>query len=48
MCIRDSWYLNDFSRVMLDVVRWETDNRSGAYRGEDRGTTFNARFQLAF
>ncbi len=43
-----NWYLNDFSRVMLDAIRWETDNRSGAYQGEDRGTTLNARFQLAF
>ncbi|KLJ02783.1 porin [Luteimonas sp. FCS-9] len=43
-----NWYLNDFSRVMLDAIRWETDNRSGDYQGEDRGTTLNARFQLAF
>ncbi|MEN4904312.1 porin [Luteimonas sp. TWI1437] len=43
-----NWYLNDFSRVMLDAIRWETDNRSGEYQGQDRGTTLNARFQLAF
>ncbi|HBK46196.1 MAG TPA: porin [Xanthomonadaceae bacterium] len=43
-----NWYLNDLSRVMLDVVRWQTDNRSGAYLGSDRGYTVNARFQVAF
>lgn len=43
-----NWYLNDYSRVMLDVVRWQTDNRSGAYRGTDQGTTFNTRLQLTF
>ncbi|KPN20404.1 porin [Xanthomonas sp. Mitacek01] len=43
-----NWYLNDFSRVLFDAVHWETDNRSGAYQGLDRGTTLNARFQLAF
>ncbi|GAB3049059.1 OprO/OprP family phosphate-selective porin [Stenotrophomonas tumulicola] len=43
-----NWYLNDYSRVMLDVVRWKTDNRSGAYVGPDQGTTFNTRLQLVF
>ncbi len=43
-----NWYLNDYSRVMLDVVRWKTDNRSGAYVGPDEGTTFNTRLQLTF
>ncbi|MBU2050069.1 MAG: porin [Gammaproteobacteria bacterium] len=43
-----NWYLNDYSRVMLDVVRWRTDNRGGAYTGPDEGTTFNTRLQLVF
>lgn len=43
-----NWYLNDFSRVMFDVIRWQTDNRSGAVQGKDEGTTFNTRLQVAF
>ncbi|WP_369913824.1 OprO/OprP family phosphate-selective porin [Xanthomonas sp. NCPPB 3005] len=43
-----NWYLNDYSRIMFDVVRWRTDNRSGAYLGPDQGTTVNTRLQLAF
>ncbi|WCE04976.1 porin [Pseudoxanthomonas sp. JBR18] len=43
-----NWYLNDYSRVMFDAIRWQTDNRSGAYQGEDQGYTFNTRFQVVF
>ena len=43
-----NWYLNDASRLMLDVIRWQTDNRSGAVQGRDQGTTFNTRLQVAF
>jgi len=43
-----NWYLNDWSRVMLDAVRWRSENRSGAWPGLDRGYTVNLRFQLAF
>ncbi|MGS1079044.1 OprO/OprP family phosphate-selective porin [Pseudoxanthomonas beigongshangi] len=43
-----NWYLNDWSRVMLDTVRWRSENRSGAWPGLDRGYTVNLRFQLAF
>ncbi len=43
-----NWFLNDYSRVMFDVTRWETDNRSGAVQGKDEGTTFNTRLQVTF
>ncbi|MET4726851.1 phosphate-selective porin OprO/OprP [Lysobacter enzymogenes] len=43
-----NWYLNDYSRVMLDLVRWQTDNRSGKYLLADDGYTFNTRLQLVF
>lgn len=43
-----NWYLNDVSRLMLDVIRWQTDNRSGSVQGPDQGTTFNGRLQVAF
>ncbi|HEL7630087.1 TPA: porin [Stenotrophomonas maltophilia] len=43
-----NWYLNDYSRVMLDVIRWQTDNPTGAVRGKDEGTTVNTRLQVAF
>lgn len=43
-----NWYLNDFARVLLDVMRWQTDNRSGAYQGKDAGYTVNTSFQVTF
>jgi len=43
-----NWYLNHNSRILLDAVYWETNNRVGAYQGEDDGYTLNARFQVTF
>jgi len=43
-----NWYLNNNSRILLDAVLWETNNRSGANQGEDDGHTLNARFQVTF
>ena len=43
-----NWYLNDFSRVMFEAVRWQTRHRSGSAAGRDEGTTFNTRLQLVF
>ncbi|MDR1076651.1 MAG: porin [Xanthomonadaceae bacterium] len=43
-----NWYLNDLMRIMLDVVWWETNNRSGTYIGKDDGYTVNTRFQINF
>lgn len=43
-----NWYWNDVSRLILEVVRWQTDNVSGPYIGDDRGYTVNGSFQIAF
>jgi len=43
-----NWYLNNYSRILLDLVYWDTDNKSGAYLGKDDGYTANARFQVTF
>ena len=43
-----NWYLSDFSRLMLNVIRWNTENRSGSYLGEDEGTSIVARAQVSF
>jgi len=43
-----NWYLNNYSRILFDAVYWETNNKSGAYLGEDDGYTINARFQVTF
>ena len=43
-----NWYLSDFSRLMLNVIRWNTENRSGSYLGEDKGTSIVARAQVSF
>ena len=43
-----NWYLNNWSRVMFNVVRWTTENQVGAYQGKDTGHTFNVRTQVVF
>ena len=46
--IGTNWYLNDYSRVMFEAIRWQTYNRSGSGQGRDEGTTVNTRLQVAF
>jgi phosphate-selective porin OprO and OprP len=43
-----NWYLTDISKIMLNIIQWETDNRAGAYLGEDKGTTVTVRAQVSF
>jgi phosphate-selective porin OprO/OprP len=43
-----NWYLTRWSRVMLNLVHWKTDNLVGSYRGEDSGNTVGARAQVVF
>lgn len=43
-----NWYLNNWSRVMFNYVRWNTDNQVGTYAGQDAGNTFNIRTQVVF
>lgn len=43
-----NWYLNNWSRVMFNLVRWTTENQVGAYQGKDTGHTFNVRTQVVF
>lgn len=43
-----NWYLNNWSRVMLNYVHWETDNRVGDYQGPDSGNTLGVRTQVVF
>ncbi len=43
-----NWYLNNWSRLMLNYVHWTTDNRVGAYQGHDTGDTVNVRAQVVF
>lgn len=43
-----NWYLNNWSRLMLDTVRWRTRQPAGRYAGDDRGYTVNMRFQVSF
>ena len=43
-----NWYLNDWSRLMLNYVHWTTDNQVGAYRGPDSGNTLGVRAQVVF
>jgi len=43
-----NWYLNDWSRVMLNYVDWHTDNRVGNYKGDDGGQSVGVRAQLVW
>ncbi|WP_114395828.1 OprO/OprP family phosphate-selective porin [Oleisolibacter albus] len=43
-----NWYLNDFIRLMLNGILWETDNRVGSFVGKDDGQTVTARAQISF
>ncbi|MBO7942636.1 hypothetical protein JTP77_043055, partial [Streptomyces sp. S9] len=43
-----NWYLNDWSRLMLNYVFWTTDNKVGAFQGADSGRTLGVRAQVAF
>ncbi|MHC9084255.1 OprO/OprP family phosphate-selective porin [Luteimonas sp. RIT-PG2_3] len=43
-----NWYLNNWSRLMLNYVHWTTDNQVGAYQGRDSGNTVNVRAQVVF
>ncbi|MBS7458095.1 OprO/OprP family phosphate-selective porin [Coralloluteibacterium stylophorae] len=43
-----NWYLNNWSRLMLNLVHWKTDNQVGAYQGEDSGNSLGLRAQVVF
>ena len=43
-----NWYLNDWSRLMLNYVRWYTDNQVGSYKGPDWGNSLGVRAQVTF
>jgi phosphate-selective porin OprO/OprP len=43
-----NWYLNDWSRIMLNYVRWHTDNQVGSYTGPDWGNSVGIRTQVVF
>lgn len=43
-----NWYLNDFTRVMLNGIHWFTDNASGDFIGPDKGETVTMRVGVTF
>lgn len=43
-----NWYLNDWSRLMLDYVDWHTDNKVGSYKDYDAGSSIGLRTQVVF
>jgi phosphate-selective porin OprO and OprP len=43
-----NWYLNDWSRLMLNWVHWNTDNKVGSFQGPDAGNTVSMRAQVVF
>lgn len=43
-----NWYLNDWARLMLDYVDWNTNNRVGSYQGPDDGKSIGLRAQISF
>ncbi|HET7314406.1 OprO/OprP family phosphate-selective porin [Salinisphaera sp.] len=43
-----NWYLNKFTRVLLDYTHWRTHNRHAPYALADDGNSINARAQVVF
>ncbi|QWT22322.1 OprO/OprP family phosphate-selective porin [Bacillus sp. NP157] len=43
-----NWYLNDWSRLMLNWVHWNTDNKVGSFQGPDAGNSIGMRAQVVF
>ncbi|GAB3679735.1 OprO/OprP family phosphate-selective porin [Salinisphaera aquimarina] len=43
-----NWYPNDWSRLMVNYILWDTNNRSGDFQGADDGNTLSARVQVVF
>jgi len=43
-----NWYLNSFTRFQVNAIRWNTDNRAGAFTGDDSGQTLSARVGVTF
>jgi len=52
-----SWYLNSYTRALIDYSYWQTNNRvpmgvdpsiTPGYYGDDSGSTINARAQVVF
>ncbi len=43
-----NWYLNNWSRLMVNYVHWKTENKVGSFQGPDSGNTVGVRAQVAF
>ncbi|VWX46747.1 OprO/OprP family phosphate-selective porin [Novosphingobium sp. 9U] len=43
-----NWYLNSFTRLQLNAIHWNTDNRAGAFVGSDKGQTISTRIGVTF
>ena len=43
-----NWYLNDWSRVMVNYQNWKTNNLVGNFKGADEGDTVSVRGEVAF
>jgi len=43
-----NWYLNSFTRFQVNAIQWHTDNRAGAFQGDDTGQTLSARVGVTF
>ncbi|MCD9029745.1 OprO/OprP family phosphate-selective porin [Luteimonas sp. BDR2-5] len=43
-----NWHLTGWSKLMLNLIHWKTDNRSGPFAGPDSGNTVTTRMQVSF
>ncbi|WNO53633.1 OprO/OprP family phosphate-selective porin [Stakelama saccharophila] len=43
-----NWYLNNWARLMVNYVRWHTDNQVSAQKGPDSGNSIGVRSQISF
>lgn len=43
-----NWYLNDWSRLMVNYIHWNTDNQVGSFTAPDAGNSLGIRAQVVF
>jgi phosphate-selective porin OprO and OprP len=46
--IGTNWYLDSIIRLQLNLIHWNTNNRTGTFTGKDKGETVSAGFGVTF
>jgi hypothetical protein len=46
--IGTNWYLDSIIRLQLNLIHWNTNNRTGSFTGKDSGETVSVGFGVTF